>query len=111
MTARPALWRHLWSRSFGAVLAVWITLSAVATYTGFHEARKMLDAQLASVSQLWLAAAADRPTRDAPIPVPPPPAQLGSPGSLGSSGARSLSMDEKRQLATASISSRGMKRE
>lgn len=77
MTARPALWRHLWSRSFGAVLAVWITLSAVATYTGFHEARKMLDAQLASVSQLWLAAAADRPTRDAPIPVPPPPAQQG----------------------------------
>ena len=30
MTARPALWRHLWSRSFGAVLAVWIALSAVA---------------------------------------------------------------------------------
>lgn len=77
MTARPALWRHLWSRSFGAVLAVWIALSAVAIYTGFHEARKMLDAQLASVAQLWLAAAVDRPSRAAPTPTPAPPAQQG----------------------------------
>ena len=76
---RPTLWRHLWRRSFGAVLAVWIALSAVAIYTGFHEARKMLDAQLASVGQLWLAAAVDRPSgaASAPAPGPTPPARQG----------------------------------
>jgi two-component system, OmpR family, sensor histidine kinase QseC len=72
---RPTLWRQLWNRTFGAVLAVWITLSVVAVSTGFHEARKFLDGQLSSVGQLWLAAAVDRPSSTAatlaPGPAPP----------------------------------------
>ena len=63
---RPALWRHLWSWTFGAVLVVWITLVAVAWSTGFREARKFIDGQLVATAQLWLATA---PTAK---PVPPP---------------------------------------
>lgn len=68
---RPTLWRQLWNRTFGAVLVVWITLSAVAIYTGFHEARKFIDGQLASVGELWLAAAVDRPSSAGPPLTPP----------------------------------------
>ena len=68
---RPTLWRQLWNLTFGAVLVVWLTLSVVAISTGFRESRKLLDAQLASVGQLWLAAAVDRPSRAAPAPMPP----------------------------------------
>ncbi len=67
---RPTLWRQLWNRTFGAVLAVWVTLSVVAISTGFHEARKFIDGQLVSVGQLWLAAAVDRPSSAAPTLVP-----------------------------------------
>jgi two-component system sensor histidine kinase QseC len=67
---RPTLWRQLWNRTFGAVLVVWLTLSAVAISTGFHESRKFIDGQLASVGQLWLAAAVDRPSSAAPPPTP-----------------------------------------
>ena len=69
-TLRPTLWRQLWNRTFGAVLVVWITLSVVAIYTGFHEARKFIDGQLASVGQLWLAAAVDRPSTEPPPLTP-----------------------------------------
>jgi two-component system sensor histidine kinase QseC len=65
---RPALWRHLWSWTFGAVLVVWITLVAVAWSTGFHEARKFIDGQLVATAQLWLA------TAPADKPLPPPTA-------------------------------------
>jgi two-component system sensor histidine kinase QseC len=76
---RPTLWRQLWNRTFGAVLAVWITLSVVAVSTGFHEARKLLDGRLSSVGQLLLAAVVDRPssTALAPAPSPTPPALQG----------------------------------
>ena len=63
---QPALWRHLWSWTFGAVLVVWITLVAVAWSTGFREARKFIDGQLVATAQLWLA------TAPAAKPVPPP---------------------------------------
>ena len=63
---RPALWRHLWSWTFGAVLVVWITLVAVAWSTGFREARKFIDGQLVATAQLWLT------TTPAVKPVPPP---------------------------------------
>ena len=67
---QPALWRHLWLWTFGAVLAVWITLVAVAVSTGFHEARKFIDGQLVATAQLWLATA----PADA---VTPPPGIVG----------------------------------
>ena len=63
---RPALWRHLWFWTFGAVLAVWITLVAVAVSTGFHEARKFIDGQLVATAQLWLGS----PPADATAPPP-----------------------------------------
>ena len=63
---RPALWRHLWSWTFGAVLVVWVTLVAVAWSTGFREARKFIDGQLVATAQLWLATAPADPA------VPPP---------------------------------------
>lgn len=63
---RPALWCHLWSWTFGAVLVVWITLVALAWSTGFREARKFIDGQLVATAQLWLA------TAPADQPVPPP---------------------------------------
>ena len=63
---RPALWRHLWGWTFGAVLVVWITLVAVAWSTGLREARKFIDGQLVATAQLWLA------TAPAVKPVPPP---------------------------------------
>ncbi len=54
---RPPLWRHLWVWTFGAVLAVWVTLVAVAMTTGFHEARKFIDGQLVAVAHLWIGSA------------------------------------------------------
>jgi two-component system sensor histidine kinase QseC len=54
---RPALWRHLWVWTFGAVLAVWITLVAVALSTGFREARKFIDGHLVAVAHLWVGSA------------------------------------------------------
>ena len=63
---RPALWRHLWSWTFGAVLVVWITLVAVAWSTGFREARKFIDGQLVVTAQLWLATV----PAVKPIPLP-----------------------------------------
>jgi two-component system sensor histidine kinase QseC len=67
---RPALWRHLWVWTFGAVLAVWITLVAVAVSTGFYEARKFIDGQLVATAQLWLGSA---PTET----LAPPPGAIG----------------------------------
>lgn len=65
---RPALWRHLWIWTFGAVFVVWVTLVAVAWSTGFREARKFIDGQLVATAQLWLATAPADP------PVSPPTA-------------------------------------
>ena len=36
--AGPSLWRHLWWWALGTTAAVWLTLAAVAFYTGHHEA-------------------------------------------------------------------------
>ena len=49
------LWRYLWSWTLGALLVVWLTLIAVAWYTGHHEAEEITDAQLVAVARLWLA--------------------------------------------------------
>jgi two-component system sensor histidine kinase QseC len=67
---RPALWRHLWVWTFGAVLAVWVTLVAVAVSTGFYEARKFIDGQLVATAHLWLGSA---PTES----QAPPPGAIG----------------------------------
>ena len=58
---RRALWWHLWVWALGALLVVWLTLIAVAWYTGFHEARKFSDGQLVSVARLWMAAPSPMP--------------------------------------------------
>lgn len=54
---QPALWRHLWSWTLGALLVVWLTLVAVAWYTGHHEAEEITDGQLVAVARLWMRAA------------------------------------------------------
>lgn len=66
---RPALWRHLWHWTFGAVLVVWITLVGVAVSTGFHEARKFIDGQLVATGQLWLATAPAQHAEPVPAAV------------------------------------------
>ncbi len=50
------LWRYLWNWTIGALLVVWLTLIAVAWYTGHHEAEEVTDGQLVAVARLWLAA-------------------------------------------------------
>lgn len=54
--AQRELWRHLWNWTLGALLVVWLTLVAVAWYTGHHEAEEITDGQLVAVARLWLAA-------------------------------------------------------
>lgn len=56
-SVQPALWRHLWGWTLGALLVVWLTLMAVAWYTGHHEAEEITDGQLVAVARLWLRAA------------------------------------------------------
>ena len=55
--AQPALWRHLWGWTLGVLLVVWLTLVAVAWYTGHHEAEEITDGQLVAVARLWMRAA------------------------------------------------------
>jgi len=52
---RGALWRYLWNWTLGALLVVWLTLIAVAWYTGHHEAEEITDGQLVAVARLWMA--------------------------------------------------------
>ena len=49
-----ALSRHLWQWTLLALAAVWFTLSAVAYYTGLHEAGEVNDGQLVSAAELLL---------------------------------------------------------
>jgi two-component system sensor histidine kinase QseC len=51
------LWRYLWGWTLGALLVVWLTLVAVAWYTGHHEAEEITDGQLVAVARLWMRAA------------------------------------------------------
>lgn len=55
--AQRELWRHLWNWTLGALLVVWLTLVAVAWYTGHHEAEEITDGQLMAVARLWMRAA------------------------------------------------------
>lgn len=55
--AQPVLWRYLWGWTLGALLVVWLTLVAVAWYTGHHEADEITDGQLVAVARLWMRAA------------------------------------------------------
>ena len=55
--AQRELWRHLWNWTLGALLVVWLTLVAVAWYTGHHEAEEITDGQLIAVARLWMRAA------------------------------------------------------
>lgn len=64
-TVQPALWRHLWGWTLGALLVVWLTLVAVAWYTGHHEAEEITDGQLVAVARLWMRAA----PHDEPAPL------------------------------------------
>ena len=65
--AQRELWRHLWHWTLGALLVVWLTLVAVAWYTGHHEAEEITDGQLVAVARLWLAA------EPGAMPTPPGP--------------------------------------
>lgn len=49
-----SLSRHLWQWTLLALAAVWFTLSAVAYYTGLHEAGEVNDGQLVSSAELVL---------------------------------------------------------
>jgi two-component system sensor histidine kinase QseC len=62
------LWRHLWGWTLGALLVVWLTLIAVAWYTGHHEAEEITDGQLVAVARLWLATE-PAPTRPVTAPL------------------------------------------
>ena len=59
-----ALSRHLWQWTLLALAAVWFTLSAVAYYTGLHEAGEVNDGQLVSAAELLL-----KMNEAAPLPV------------------------------------------
>jgi two-component system sensor histidine kinase QseC len=57
-TQRPrqnVLWRHLWGWTLSALTLVWLTLMAVAWYTGHHETEEMSDGHMQGVARLWLA--------------------------------------------------------
>ena len=66
--AQRELWRHLWNWTLGALLVVWLTLVAVAWYTGHHEAEEITDGQLESVARLWLSVEPDQ-TLSTPDPI------------------------------------------
>lgn len=68
----PPLWRHLWAWALGALLVVWMTLIAVAWYTGHHEAEEITDGQLVAASRLWLhAARGAQEVQAVPLNLPP----------------------------------------
>lgn len=68
----PPLWRHLWAWALGALLVVWMTLIAVAWYTGHHEAEEITDGQLVAASRLWLhAARGAQKVEVVPLNLPP----------------------------------------
>lgn len=50
----PPLWRHLWMWTLVAMTTTWVTLAAMAYYTGLHEADEISDGQLMATAQLWL---------------------------------------------------------
>lgn len=54
--AHPArkLSHHLWQWTLLALVSVWLTLSAMAYYTGLHEADEVNDGQLVSAAELLL---------------------------------------------------------
>lgn len=62
------LWRYLWGWTLSALLLVWLTLIAVAWYTGHHEAEEITDGQLVAVARLWLLAAPGE-VPQAPTPI------------------------------------------
>lgn len=61
-----ALSRHLWQWTLVALAAVWFTLTAMAYYTGLHEAGEVTDGQLVSTAELLLRASAGMPSPAAP---------------------------------------------
>ena len=50
------LWRYLWAWTLLTLLTLWLTLAAVAYYTGLHEADEITDGQLVSSAELLLRA-------------------------------------------------------
>lgn len=52
---QKVLWRHLWGWTLSALTLVWLTLMAVAWYTGHHETEEMSDGYMLGVARLWLA--------------------------------------------------------
>lgn len=66
-----ALSRHLWQWTLVALTAVWFTLSAVAYYTGLHEASEVNDGQLVSTAELAL-------RMNVAVPPPAAPASASS---------------------------------
>ncbi|MDP2221046.1 MAG: histidine kinase dimerization/phospho-acceptor domain-containing protein, partial [Hydrogenophaga sp.] len=54
-SGQKVLWRHLWGWTLSALTLVWLTLMAVAWYTGNHETEEMSDGHMLGVARLWLA--------------------------------------------------------
>lgn len=54
-THPKTLWRYLWGWVLGALALVWLTLMAVAWYTGHHETEEMTDGHMMSVARFWWA--------------------------------------------------------
>ncbi|MDP2419051.1 MAG: HAMP domain-containing sensor histidine kinase [Hydrogenophaga sp.] len=52
---QKVLWRHLWGWTLSALTLVWLTLMAVAWYTGHHETEELSDGHMVGVARLWLA--------------------------------------------------------
>jgi len=48
------LWRHLWLWALLTLLTIWLILTAVAYYTGLHEADEINDGQLVAFAQILL---------------------------------------------------------
>ncbi len=65
-----SLSRHLWQWTLLALAAVWFTLSAVAYYTGLHEAGEVNDGQLVSSAELILGMNEATPLPAEPTSVP-----------------------------------------
>lgn len=51
---RRRLWSHLWAWTLVALLLIWLTLAAMAYYTGVHEAEEITDGQLVSTAEMLL---------------------------------------------------------
>lgn len=72
------LWRNLWGWALAAMLAVWLSLTGVAYYTGFHEAGEISDGLLTSAADLLLHQPVGADNTTPPMEARPMPTAQGS---------------------------------